>query len=127
MFDNWFQTVASTENIPIDFDDEAWYHTFGLTEWQYIPDDDPPNEEPTTMPTQGLDQQEVARRVHDAKAPNLERENDPISQPVPTVPTMPTLLREPAAPIEPPLQREEETNGPHADDSGAPQAIPDQS
>ena len=40
---------------------------------------------------------------------------------------MPTLLREPATQIEPPLQRESATNGPDVDDSGAPQAIPDQS
>ena len=39
IIDDWFKTVYSDANTSIDFDSDDWYRTFGLTEWQYVPDD----------------------------------------------------------------------------------------
>ena len=36
---DWFQTVKTTSEDSIDFDHDDWYKSFGLTPWQYIPDD----------------------------------------------------------------------------------------
>ena len=48
VIDDWFKTVHSDTAEKIDFDSDDWYQTFGLTEWQYIPDDNdspPPEDE----------------------------------------------------------------------------------
>ena len=48
VIDDWFKTVQSDMAEKIDFDSDDWYQTFGLTEWQYIPDDNdspPPEDE----------------------------------------------------------------------------------
>ena len=40
VFDDWFQTVGTSDTHQINFDDDNWYRMFGMTEWQYVPDDD---------------------------------------------------------------------------------------
>ena len=44
VFDDWFSTVSTDLPETIDFDHDDWYRTFGLSHFQYIPDDtvDPP-------------------------------------------------------------------------------------
>ena len=39
VFDNWFQTIGSTDSSQINFEHDDWYKTFGLTPWQYVVDD----------------------------------------------------------------------------------------
>ena len=39
VIDNWFKTVHSDSANKIDYDHDDWYKTFGLTEWQHVPDD----------------------------------------------------------------------------------------
>ena len=47
--DNWFKTVDAAVHSKINFDDDDWYRTFGLTESQYVPDDsDEPQSEPVS-------------------------------------------------------------------------------
>ncbi len=70
VFDDWFHTVDSTNNDTINFDHDDWYRTFGLTEWQYIPDDDPPSHsDPPDPPPPGLSQQERLRAIRDELNP----------------------------------------------------------
>ena len=40
IIDDWFKTVHVSASTSIDFNSDNWYRTFGLTEWQYTPDDD---------------------------------------------------------------------------------------
>ena len=65
----------------IDFSDDDWYCTFGYTNWQYKPDDDPPDGEgmdivPTANP-EGAAQRERYREVrhqHTVNEPQHQRE-----------------------------------------------------
>ena len=34
VMDDWFKTVDAKAEASIDFDNDDWYKTFGLTEWQ---------------------------------------------------------------------------------------------
>ncbi len=93
VFDDWFHTVDSTNNTSVNFDHDDWYRTFGLTEWQYVPDDDLPSPGvPTAPEPPGLVQQERLRAVRDEVAPT--RPLPPPSGMVP-VPSPPAQL-EPA-------------------------------
>ena len=55
-------------NTSIDFYSDDWYRTFGLTEWQYIPDnnDSPPVDAPLTSSVEGATKVEQSRSVRDA-------------------------------------------------------------
>ena len=64
VFDDWFNTVTSTGAPAVDFDSDDWYKTYGLIEWQYIPDDDDPPEESTPISSQkGADRLESLREI----------------------------------------------------------------
>ena len=67
VIDDWFTTVHSEHGTKIDFDSDDWYKTFGLTEWQYVPDDEeaPPQVETPTSASEGADRRETVRRVRD--------------------------------------------------------------
>ena len=95
IFDDWFQTVDSTGSPSVDFDSPDWYQTYGLTEWQYIPDDaDEPGPDPLPVSSlEGVDRQERLRAIrHEALAdtpgslPTLRRELDPEPRPLPSSP-----------------------------------------
>jgi hypothetical protein len=40
VFDDWFQTVGTSDAEHPNFEHDDWYKTFGLTEWQYIQEED---------------------------------------------------------------------------------------
>ena len=62
IMDNWFQTVEAASKSTINFDDDDWYKTFGLTEWQYIPDDsDEPHDMMPHSASEGANQRERLR------------------------------------------------------------------
>ena len=65
--DNWFKTVDAGVHSKINFDDDDWYRTFGLTESQYVPDDsDEPQSDPVlVVDTQGADARERSRATRD--------------------------------------------------------------
>ncbi len=96
VFDDWFHTVDSTNNVSINFDHDDWYRTFGLTEWQYIPDDDVPlSPVPPAPAPPGIPQQERLRAIRDQVNP---------IQPLPRAPspslTPSQLQSEPAPRVE---------------------------
>ena len=43
VLDDWFHTVDAAVHASIDFDHDDWYRTFGMTNWQYVADDDLPS------------------------------------------------------------------------------------
>jgi transposase InsO family protein len=113
VFDDWFQTVSATEQDQPNFEHDDWYKTFGLTEWQYVPDDDvaiPPAMGQSELATlHRRDSLLIVREQADVQQP-IRREHDPATVPLPAqapVPvTAPPLLvsDEPAAaPIPAPL------------------------
>jgi hypothetical protein len=63
VIDDWFKTVHSHADEKIDFDHDDWYKTFGLTEWQYIPDDHdcPTPEDPPQADSEGAQKLERSR------------------------------------------------------------------
>src|SRR5210317_633775 len=76
IFDNWFQTVLATNNPPINFDDDAWYKTFGATKWQCVPDHDLPDNSDPVSSREGAQQLKDVHGVRDTHH-RLQRENDP--------------------------------------------------
>ena len=82
--DNWFQTVEATAQNKINFDSDDWYKTFGLTEWQYVPDDsDEPQENNSPVgEVEGANQREQSRATRDS----LTR---PQTAPAPTIRAQP--------------------------------------
>ena len=104
VFDDHFQTVDSTTADAIDFDQEDWRETFGLTEWQYIEEDTSlvtPISEHTITESEGVAQREAMRDIRDSLTPavsdppTIQRELDPLVQPLPQ-PTLPSPLPTPA-------------------------------
>jgi hypothetical protein len=67
VIDDWFKTVHSHADEKIDFDHDDWYKTFGLTEWQYIPDDHdcPTPEDPPQADSEGVQKLERSRAARD--------------------------------------------------------------
>ena len=128
VFDDWFQTVPSTSNTKVNFNHNDWYKTFGLTEWQYTPDDDNEDANTATIPvpettSSGAMHQEYLRaaRNHvqppqpvslldDKQRETVQRETVPTPPPTPSSPpplsSMPlSALNEATAP-DASLQRE---------------------
>jgi transposase InsO family protein len=99
VFDDWFQTVNATAQDQPNFEHDDWYKTFGLTEWQYVPDDDV-----DILPTMGQKELDtlhkrdylLAAREHADVQQPIRREHDPVPVHLPNqelVPeTSPTLL-----------------------------------
>ena len=134
VFDDWFQTVSSTSSVKVNFDHDDWYKTFGLTAWQYIPDDDNDKGTNTSFPppettSSGAIQQEYLRAVRNHVQPPKplslhdeqgERENTSshLPTPSPTPPLSPvplSALNEAPAP-DASLQREKT----HTSDAAEP-------
>jgi len=90
VFDDWFQTVDANATSPIDFDHEDWYQTFGLTESQYVKDEDYHDiAQDQVLPAtelEGVHQIEALRARRDTIRPpsTLQREHDPAPIPLPT-------------------------------------------
>ena len=95
VFDDWFHTVHSSVHNQINFEHNNWYKTFGLTEWQYIPDDYDeisPDQVDTNHPSiesEGVNQQEQARTIRDQlhappplSPPAIERVSTHLPQPL---------------------------------------------
>src|SRR5210317_1647469 len=110
--DNWFQTVEAKADTTINFDDDMWYRTFGLTEWQYIPEDrdETPTENTPLSTSEGANQRERLRAVRDQLEPP-----QPIPlEPIPDFPTLHTPpRRNPPRNARPPqsIQREQTPQG----------------
>lgn len=68
IIDDWFQTVNATSEDRINFDHDDWYKTFGLTPWQYVPDeaDEPVQDEALVTDSEGAERCEELRAVRDA-------------------------------------------------------------
>ncbi|MGB0808420.1 MAG: reverse transcriptase domain-containing protein, partial [bacterium] len=78
-----------------DFDHDDWYRTFGMTEYQYIPDDSsdsPVSQDPVTE-LEGVNQLESTRAHRDQRSgpPTLQRELDPDPVSLPVAATKPKL------------------------------------
>ena len=68
VFDDEFTTVQASSSSKINFDDEDWYHTFGLTPHQYVPDDvgdDPDDPRPHASELVGAHDLEASRKFRD--------------------------------------------------------------
>src|SRR5210317_1983839 len=104
IFDNWFQTVLATPDSPINFNDDAWYKTFGATKWQYVPDNDLPDYTEPVPSQEGMKQLEAVREIRDQH--RLQREHDPDPSVLPGR-HAPTPLNEPSMQpsVQPQLQR----------------------
>ena len=82
IFDNWFQTVGSSDVELPDFDAPEWYETFGASEWQYVPEGDefdgdfspPPPSHATTGPS--IQREQVIQREQ-------EIQREPPTRPLP--------------------------------------------
>lgn len=87
VFDDWFQTVGTSDADLPDFNQEAWYQTFGTTEWQYVPEDgDPdPSYEPVSGYYEVAVQQQDATRLAQEREPTGHLSLNP-SSPAPNVP-----------------------------------------
>ena len=145
VFDDWFNTVSTTDGTPIDFNHPDWYQTFGLTEYQYILPDSADDDEDARVQRELLDrsqdvhtQRELllppgplemphpAQRIPEIK-PALEAPLPELahSKPPPTVVTAPVevtpIIQEAPAPVPPPPQREEVQSAPP---SSSPQPKP---
>ena len=127
VFDDFFQTVEATANPQVNFEHDDWYKTFGLTEWQYVANED----EPQAVPSQTVDtledqlhrqresvgdvrdRQQPVVPLNDSELPSsppvlqretlLQREYDPPLRNLPTVETV-TEEDEEAQPVVSPLQ-----------------------
>ena len=114
VFNDWFNTVDATAEETVDFDSKDWYQLFGLTPWQYVPDDSLDEEGPPELSTEvqeieGANERELLRSVRDRvlpaqplrnrspekREPILKREHEP------DVKTLPTSPREPHPPVLP--------------------------
>ena len=101
IFDDWFQTVDSA-SPPINFDHDHWYHTFGLTEWQYIPHDDP--DELHDLPPLEDDVRPPPATTPGARRHQLQQVRAHVTKPVPLSTPIPYTLSSPSAiPEEPPV------------------------
>lgn len=128
VFDDWFQTVQSDVHSQIDFDHDDWYRTFGLTDSQYIPDEDAVDEsspDTTRLERELLTEREQVVRIQDARIPtepipyDLAQPAPPRLDPVPAPPvplsstpaSAPMVLEAPVTlgPPAPPPQRETAT------------------
>ena len=58
VFDDWFHTVHTSDATQVNFDHDHWYKMFGLTPWQYIPDD---SDHPTSDQTSYSQEREALR------------------------------------------------------------------
>ena len=134
IFDDEFQTVESTDDTQVNFDDADWYQTFGLTPSQYVPDDVHDEAPPSyhAAKSEGARQLEDRCYVRDHLNPpprsSLRREYDPDPTPLPdsfhaptsrTLPSLPPVMPLQAASPqpEPSLQRET-TSDPHPREPG---------
>ena len=126
VFDDEFQTVQSTAESQVNFDDEDWYQTFGLNPSQYVPDDVHDTHPPAhhAVESEGATRLEDRRHVRDhlvldqrVGTPRslLQREHDPDPLPLPdskpaathpVAPSPPVLPLQAASPPTSPLQRE---------------------
>jgi hypothetical protein len=99
VFDDWFNTVSSTDAAQINFEHDDWYRTFGLTEYQYVVDDDAPMAYPPLQQRETADRREDLLRVRESNLPPMVP-LPAIIEPTPAVPAVPP----PLAPIhaEPP-------------------------
>ena len=91
VFDDWFHTVEATNEEKIDFDHDDWYKTFGLAEYQYIPDHDPlPAVHPhSVIESEGATRLETLREVRhqeQSRGDSIQRETDPPVRPLPSFP-----------------------------------------
>ena len=96
VYDDEFQTVASTNSEQVNFDHDDWYQTFGLTPAQYVNEDtsDIAVAPDHVIESEGADQLEACRDVrdrqwetilpsHQRESPrsSLQRERDPLPTP----------------------------------------------
>jgi hypothetical protein len=87
VFDDWFQIVNATAQDQPNFEHDNWYKTFGLTEWQYVPDDDVdilPAMGQTELDTLHKRDSLLAAREHADVQQPIRREHDPAPVPLPT-------------------------------------------
>lgn len=96
VFDDWFHTVHTNDADVPNFDSDAWYHTFGLTEWQYVPSDALPvsTVEPPANPY--LTHQQRLREARDAADPPITPPSEELSSHGEALPT----------PVTPPQEEE---------------------
>jgi len=96
VFDDWFNTVSSTNAAQIDFDQPDWYQTFGLTESQYMRDEDEPLDldPPTSIEREILDHSHAAEHQRELLLPPT-----PLSAPVAPRSTLPG----PTPTVQPPV------------------------
>ena len=82
--DDWFKTVDAKAQSSIDFDNDDWYKTFGLTEWPYVPDDldDSPVAVETSVDNKQAHQREQLCVTCDAQV-HPQRQLDPAGPPNP--------------------------------------------
>jgi len=113
VFDDEFQTVASSDAAQVNFDHDHWYRTFGLHPAQYVPDNVHEQPDPVhhTIESEGATQLEARREVRDRlispspvpqRESGLQRESDPPPTPLPAPSAVPTPAR--VSPPVPPLQ-----------------------
>jgi hypothetical protein len=83
VFDDWFNTVSSTDESQINFEHDNWYRTFGLTEYQYVVEEDTPTDLPDPNQREMAERREHFHRIRDA--------NTPLPTPTQSVRVFPTL------------------------------------
>ena len=110
--DDWFATVTSSNEELPNFDDDEWYHTFGLSPNQYIQDDheddlpvsnsqgsiQPVSQQQRTTEEEALQQREkVALQQHilsddgpEVPKSSIQRETEPVERTLPVPSPTPT-------------------------------------
>ena len=118
VFDDWFNTVSSSEGAQVDFDHDDWYHMFGMETYQYVPDfTDLSDGSPAINNDEALEHEHHLQQIRESQLPPV-----PLSVPEPAtsinpispltdlqpVPVQPVVVEAPLPPAFSP-QREKDT------------------